>query len=175
MIANPVGIDKPIQELQQLFINNLWTNVQDEKKRFYARIFRNNKKGIVRPEAFTEIRNCYEEVTHEDSLSVLSWFDVAPATDTYNLGQTNHNVGIVFIVNLKHLYPGLSHRAVEESHLAVQKVVNMQKRDFLITGLTTGLEAYGDFNTDNLKHPDMQPWHVFRINCNVSYLLNCEL
>ena len=31
----------------------------------------------------------------------------------------------------------------------------------------------GDFDTTNLKAYNMQPWHVFRVNCNVIYNIKC--
>lgn len=173
MIINPKGIDLPIQEMQILFQNNLWLNIESNKKRFYHRVFRNMKNDTIRPEVFEEIDNNYKEVICNKRLSSLSWFDVESKTDTYNLGQMTHNVGVVFIVNLYDLFPNLSHRAVEESHLAVQKILLKRPNEFQITDIITGIEAYGDFDIENLKNPDMQPWHVFRFNCNVKYSLNC--
>ena len=34
MIVNPVGIDAPIQYIQQIFIDELWLNLDDSKKQF---------------------------------------------------------------------------------------------------------------------------------------------
>lgn len=172
MIDNPKGIDRPIQEMQQLFIDKLWTNIDASKKEFNHRVFRNVRNGDLIPEVY-DGSNEYKEVKFNDNLDVLSWFDVDDSTNSINGEQVNQNVGVFFAVNLKKLYPLLSHRAVEESHVAVRKVLKLRSSEFEITGLVTGLAAYGDFNTDNLKHPDMQPWHVFRFNCNVSFTLNC--
>lgn len=171
MIVNPKGIDRPIQEMQQLFINNLWTNV--ENKQFYHRVFRNEKKGVVRPEVFSEIRNNYEEVIFDKRLNVLSWFDVADTTNSVDGEQVTQDVGVFFAVNLKKLYPNLAHRAVEETHRDVRNVILERPTSWKIEAISTGRSAYGDFEAE-LKGLDMQPWHVFRFNCNVSYTLNCK-
>jgi hypothetical protein len=171
MIANPKGIDRPIQEMQQLFINNLWTSITD--KQYYHRVFRNeNKSGNLTPQVFIDNTNDYRDVIFNDSLSALSWFDVAPETTSADAEQYTQGVGVFFAVNLKKLYPTLSHRAVEESHAEVRRILMLRASEFKIEGISTGEAAYGDFQSV-LNGLDMQPWHVFRFNCNVSFTLNC--
>lgn len=172
MIVNPVGIDKPIQEMQQLFIANLWTDVPDDKKQFNHRVFRNeDRNGNLIPEIYLN-NGEYQEVKFNDNLDVLSWFDVADTTTSYQLGQINQIVGVFFAVNLESIHSTLTHRAVEETHLDVQQIL-LKRTEFEITEIITGQEAYGDFNVENLKFPNKQPWHVFKFNCNVKYSLNC--
>jgi len=174
MIQDPKGIDLPIQEMQCLFDDNLWHHVGTDKKRFYHRVFKNPKDGIIRPEVFTEIGNNYKEVKFDKRLTVLSWFDVSETQDNYIPGQNEKEVGIFFAVNLTELYPTLSHRAVEESHIDVAKVVLMHPSFIMPFNSIVERElAYGDFDTSNLKGYNMQPWHVFRINCNVIYNVKC--
>ena len=173
MITNPVGIDAPIQDMQQLFIDELWTSISDDKKQYHHRVFNNPKDGKNRPEVLKDGTVKYDEVKFNNRLSVLSWFDVSDSTDSYNLGQINQDVGVFFAVNLNDVYPSLSHRSVEEVHLDAQKILLKRSGEFEITGITTGAEAYGNFSTENLKAFNMQPWHVFRFDCNVKYSLNC--
>lgn len=173
MITNPKGIDLPIQEMQQLFEANLWTDIPANKKEFNHRAWRNLRNGFLIPEVQIDDTSEYREVKFQDNLTVLSWFDVSPSTDSMDGEQVIQEVGIFFAVNLEELYPSLSHRAVEESHADVRKVLKKRSSEFNVLGITTGIEAYGDFDTANLKHPDMQPFHVFKYNCNVSFTLNC--
>ncbi len=173
MIDKPKGVSRPIQEMQQLFVDNLWTDISYSKKVFNQRVFKNeDKHGNVIPEVLIESTNDYKDVRFDDRLSVLGWFDVSDDTNTYEVGQITQNVGVFFAVNLKELYPEFSHRAVDESHLAVQNEL-LKRPEFEITGISTGKSAYGDFNIDDLKKYNRQPWHVFRFECNVSYTLNC--
>jgi hypothetical protein len=175
MIQNPVGIDYPIQEMQCLFMDKLWEGVSNDKKRFYHRVFKNPKDGIIRPEVFTEIGNNYKEVKFDKRLTVLSWFDVAETAEDYKIGQNSKSVGIFFAVNLSELYPNLSHRAVEESHADAIRVVQKLQRHFKRPYDILERElAYGDFDTSNLKGYNMHPWHVFRINCECTYTLKCK-
>lgn len=171
MIVNPKGIDLPIQEMQQLFEAGLWADIDASRKQFNHRVFRNIKDGELIPEIYTDT-NEYQEVLFDDYLSALCWFDVSDTTDSYELGQINQNVGVFFAVNLSDLYPTLSHRAVEEAHLSVQKIILKRAAEWEITGISTGLAAYGDFATDSLKFQNMQPWHTFRFDCNLRFFLN---
>jgi len=173
MIAKPIGIDLPIQQMQQLFINNLWPTIDTQDKMFYQRVFRNERNGNLYPEVLIEGTNDYQEVEFDDRLSALCWFDVANETNSYDLGQINQNVGIFFAVNLSVLYPTLSHRAIEEAHLDVQKIITKRIGEWNIQGIITNMDAYGDFSTDRLMPSNMQPWHVFRFDCNLKYSLNC--
>lgn len=173
MIVNPVGIDKPIQELQILFQNKLWLNVIDSKKQFNHRVFRNEHKGEVFPEVFIDSTNDYRRVLFNDKLTVLSWFDVSEIQSDYVPGQNIKEVGIFFAVNLKELYPTLAHRAIEESHIDVTKIIQMHPNFIMpFNEILEAPRAYGDFD-NNLRGYDQQPWHVFRINCNVIYNVKC--
>jgi hypothetical protein len=173
MIDTPKGIDRPIQEMQQLFVDNLWTDIDISKKSFNHRVFKNkDRNGNDIPQIYKGNRE-YRNVSFNDRVDVLSWFDVSDNTNSYNLGQVTQDVGVFFAVKLDKLYTSLAHRAIEESHLDVQKILLKRPKEFEITGITTGAAAYGDFSTENLKTFNMQPWHVFRFNCNVSFTLNC--
>ena len=165
MIENPKGIDYPIQELQQLFIDELWTVANCD---YFHRVFRNTRDGKLIPEVFIG-GNSYNEVKFNDRKDVISWFDVSDETNSYDGGQVSQNVGVFFAVNVKKLYPTLTHRAVEEAHGDVLNLL----RGYDISGIVTGERAYGDYDISNLKNYNMQPWHVFRINIVLNYGINC--
>lgn len=168
MITNPVGIDYPIQELQQLFIDELWPDIAADKKEFNHRVFKNERKDLIIPEVFVKDRE-YREVKFNDKLTVLSWFDVADNTNSFDAGQINQNVGIFFAVNLKELYSILDHRSIEEAHRDVLKLLDYSN----VIDIINGAGAYGDFDISNLKKYNMQPWHVFRINYLIEFNVNC--
>lgn len=172
MIINPKGIDRPIQEMQQLFAAHLWGSLSPSKKGYYHRVFANGRRGEAIPEIYTG-NGEYNEVLFDDMLSAQLWFDVADSTESLANGQIVQGCGIVVIVNLKDIYPTLAHRAEEESHLSVQKVLSRMPREFELIGITTGLNAFGQYNTDKLKYPNMHPWHVFRFDCKIHYSLTC--
>ncbi len=170
MITNPVGIDRPIQEMQQLFIANLWTGFNCQ---FNHRVFGNyNEKKLI-PFILVDGTDRYVEVLFNDRVDALGWFDVSDRTKSIDGTQVSQDVGIFFAVNLKKVYPLLAHRAVEEAHKDALMQIKKRPIKFEILGLETGEAAYGDFDTDNLIKYNMQPWHVFRYNCNVKYSFNC--
>ena len=171
MIDNPIGIDAPIQELQELFIDELWTDIAADKKQFNHRVFRNlDRNGNLIPEIIVSGSNEYEEVKFNDSLTALSWFDVSDTPTSFDGGQSTREVGIFFAVNLTEIYPNLDHRAVEEVHRDVLELLDSSN----VQGdAITGEAAYGDFSVDNLKRYNMQPWHVFRIPYLMQYTIDC--
>lgn len=172
MINKPIGLDFKLQEMQKLFIANLWLDIPEGKKSFNHRVFKNRRDGLLIPEIYTNKGN-YQEVLFDDRLTALSWFDVADSTTSYDYGSIIQEVGIFFVVNLEKLHVGLTHRTIEEAHLAVQKVLLKRPMEFMIESIVTGERAYGDFPLNKLKYPDMQPWHAFRFNCSVTYQLSC--
>jgi hypothetical protein len=173
MIINPIGIDKPIQDMQTLLSQGLWPDIPVDNRAFYHRVFRNFRNGLLVPEVYVGDGE-YQEVLFDDYISVLSWFDVSDETESYDGGQVVQSVGVFFAVNLDDLYPSLSHRAVEEAHNDVRKILGSRPTTYDITGLTTGAAAYGDFDSAAVKFPNMQPWHIFRFNTNISFLMTCK-
>jgi hypothetical protein len=170
MITKPQGLDRPLQDMQNHFIKSLWPNVLAVKKSFNHRVFVKNS-AVLKPEIFDG--KDYKDVRFDDSLTALSWFDVSNQTNTFSNSTGVNEVGIVFIVNLEKLYPQLSHRAVEEVHYDVIKIINKMPREFKINSIVSGLDAYGDYDITQLKGANIQPFHVFRINCDVLFTLNC--
>lgn len=173
MIEKPVGIDYELQEMQKMFIASLWPDISTAKKQFNHRVFSNIRDGEKVPEIYVK-NGEYQEVLFDDRLSALSWFDVSDTAETYDRTCYNQVVGLFFLVNLNNLYPTMAHRAVEEAHLAVQKIIMKRPTSFRITSLITGESAYGDYDTSKLRFPNMQPWHVFKFVCTVNYELNCQ-
>jgi hypothetical protein len=172
MITNPKGIDLPIQQMQNLFVKHLWPSINATKKGYYHRVFRNNRRGEQIPEIYVG-NGEYKDVLFDDFLSAQIWFDVAERTDSLSSGQIVRDCGVVVIVNLNEIYPSLTHRCEEEVHFDVMRVLNRMPKVFEQTGITTGMAAFGNFNTTPLKHADMNPWHVFRFDCKIHYSLNC--
>lgn len=170
MIDNPIGIDRPIQIMQQLFVANLWTSFTCS---FNHRVFRNEKDGKLIPELLIDSTKEYKEVLFDDRYDVLSWFDVSDRSNSVDGTQLSQEVGIFFAVNLKKLYPTLAHRAVEEAHRDALMQIKKRPIVFEVISLETGEAAYGRFSTDNLTKYNMQPYHTFRYNCNVKYSFNC--
>lgn len=170
---NLTGVDVPISGLRSSFASMLWKDVSD--KIYYSRVFRNpDKNGNTIGEVFIGDKE-YEEVHFDDRYNVNSFFDVDPEiTDVNPILQTKRNVGIVFAVRVDKIYPDLTYRAVEELYRDVLLVINNTHSMEVITDtIVTGLDAYGDLYTGNLKAYDMHPWHVFRVNTEMIVQYDC--
>lgn len=170
MIANPQGIDLPIQQLQQLFISRLWTEFNCQ---FNHRTYKTYENDRLVPKVLIEGSDRYTDVTFDNKLDALCWFDVGGETDNIDGEFITEQVGIFFAVNLSKIYPTLAHRAEEEAHSDVLKMINRKKRSFKVVKLIKDEKAFGAYYIDELKAYNMQPWHTFRFNCNVNYSYNC--
>jgi len=162
------GIDIQIERLQDRFKDKLWTSVSSTNKDYFGRIYRNERDGDVIPQRFVS-GNDYKDVLLNDKKAVTCFFDVQPE-ESYEF-QFNANVWILFAVNLKTLYPSITDRATEYVH---EDVVREIKKigGWNVTGLVRGLPAFADYSLVK-DSDDMQPFYLFRINCEVKYPLNC--
>jgi hypothetical protein len=167
------GIDRPINVLLNSFNQRLWPAV--DKKKFYGRVFRNNKKGVVIPEVLIEGTKEYEEVMFDSGLNALCFFDAVGNVN--NLSEVpTQEVRVVFSVNLKAIYPLLDHRATEEAHKdVIAQIKRFGVTSYQLDRIETGLNAYGDLSTDKLKSYNMQPFYAFAIVMNVPFSYECQI
>ena len=75
--------------------------------------------------------------------------------------------------NIPSIYPSLGYRATEEIYRDVLTVARRHSGLITVDSMDTGLEAYGDLFTDNLKSFDMQPYHTFGLNMTMFVNYNC--
>lgn len=168
-IDKPIGIDKPIQDLQ----NYLYKKLNWSKVEMFGRVYKNEVESGVSPQVY--IGNCqYLKDVYLDSKNNAHIFFVTEnehkkANDSVRF---TNEVKIVFMVNLNNLFPNIKHRADTEAQEHAYKQVK-QMRLFDITGIETGLDTVlKGFNTKTIKKGDLQPWHVFAIVTNLTYQIN---
>lgn len=160
--TGPVGIDIPIQRLQKLIYSGLgWT-----KHECYGRIYLIERDGNMYPEYFASGIEHKELLFDDMDTNALSFF-YEDATRSYSDDIYTTGVNLVFLVNLKSLYPTIEHRADEEVHNAVGDILRKEgfwRQIGLITGLNNALS---DFNIEQIKTSDMQPKHIFRFQLEI--------
>lgn len=168
-IENPEGIDVSIQRIQNyLFKNLLWSDID-----VYGRVFANpsKTKGMTL-EAYIS-KNEYKDVFTNDKNAATIFF-IEDNKHTTNEGvRFTNNIQIVFIVNLKKVFPNILHRADME---AEKKAIELLRGrpNFSMTDLQKGIsEVFKGFNTDQIKLSDMHPYHVFSINGDLTYQISC--
>ena len=71
------------------------------------------------------------------------------------------------------MYPSITHRADEEAHNDIA-VLLQDFAEFDIVGITKGMRnVYSDIGYGVGKFEDMQPFHVFKVDIDISYNQNC--
>lgn len=168
-IENPKGIDNAIQKIQShLFSKLSWSEIDA-----YGRVFENpsKDKGLTL-EAYVS-KNEYKDVFTNDS-KTATFFFIEDNRHTTNEGiQFKNKIKVVFIINLKKAYPNLIHRADMEAEIEAVELLRT-RANFSMTEIEKGIgEVFKGFNTDRIKLSDMQPYHIFSINGDLTYQISC--
>lgn len=171
---NAVGIDVVINDIQIAVSKSLqWVNYNA-----YHRIYKNETRTGTIPEFYRDITQAtvgeYEEVYLNDNLDASSFIykeDNIPAIDAGRMFGTV--LSMVFQVNLAKVEGVKDTRNDEEVHrLAIEAIngIKYGKVSNIITGISN---VYSEFDTTQIKWDDMQPFHCFRIDIDVSYQYKC--
>jgi len=172
ILTDPIGIDAKIQTMQILLYDKLdWANIE-----MYGRVFKNKVDGKVIAQGYGENANGdYKKDVYLDDTKNASIFFVAADNQTTTNGvQFTNEVKIVFMLNLKVLYPDINHRADTEAQNTAYDLVHSRKA-FRIKRIETGLENVlngFDVSLKSLIRSDLQPIHVFGIVADVNYKMN---
>ena len=166
------GLDKYISDQLNVFNAKLWPALASAKKGYYGRAYK-HLKNDVRLAFVYDKDNEYQDVTFNDNLSASLFFDIGD-NENGNYPNFTAEVSIVVMVNLYDIYPTAVYRAIEDVHNDVLSLIK-KCGVFKITGVTTGENVFGNIDTTLLKQYDMQPFHVFRVNCQaIGYNKNCN-
>jgi hypothetical protein len=161
------GIDILIEDIRGVFQNQLFTANETQ---YFGKVYSNVKtldtgEQQTIAEIFDEVTQDYREVQFNDALHASCFFVAGQNIEGLGLdNQLTRDLSIVFIVNLDALFND-SKRDVERVY---STVLNLLKDEFSIDyeleSLVSGVEAYGGFDVERLKHTDIHPYHVFRVN-----------
>ena len=156
--ANPVGIDKPIQMLQE----SLYTKLTDAFScdvTSYGRAYVDNKNGSVKPLAYVETD--YKELLTDDRINSLHFFfiedDTADVVSRTCMSDTE--VDIIFIIDdLTKVRGDITHYADEEIKEQIKSFV---KSWYKIISVTKGEKALDGFDISQLQF--IFPYFVFKL------------
>lgn len=173
---NPVGIDKPIDIIQNALFDGLVTNGSFVDYTVYPRVYINESKNGIKPENYTS-KNEYKDVFVDDGHALSSFVIVDPTRDSTTTTNFTPNISIIFQARLDKLITGITHRPDEEFNNQVAVILNrLRSRGIILEGLVTGLEnVYAEFDTTSVKWDDMNPFYVVRFNLTVSNSYDCAL
>jgi len=169
---NISGIDRPIKLIQDALFKGL--NLSDVD--FYGRVeksFSKDLNGFV-AEVYTQ-GNERKEVYYNDMKAKGGnvFFITSENSNAGRVsGEFENDVNIVFMINLKKVFPDASNRMDTELQ---SKVVTLLKRIGYadISGVSTGVETVlNGFAIDYIKQLNQQPFHTFSVNVKVKFNYN---
>jgi hypothetical protein len=135
--VNPVGIDVPIQKLQQTLFDKLldmWSLDVDDYKS-YGRCYRNSKEDGYVPEMFVSEGKQYQDLFLDDNHVVTSFFgcEKIPLQNE----SFRADVHLIFAVNLTKVGINVTHRADEEVRMDVYRLL-LKYPEFVVNEIVIG-------------------------------------
>lgn len=168
-IDNPVAEYNRVQKMQKALAKKVtWL------EKAFGIAYREQNRGLegFRPELYLG-NNEYIEVFPDDSITGMCFFDVEDLIS--RTGDADRNfvatINIIFFVNLGEAYPSLQHRADAEARQEVINVLRKYDYGFSINNIVKGVDNVYDRYSWTKPHAkiDKQPFHVFAIECDVTY------
>jgi len=157
--TNPVGIDKPLQRLQE----SLHTKLIDAFNcdiNAYGRAYINNENGSVKPLAYLT-NGEHRELLTDDSIKGLHFFFVED-DNSQGVSRTcmsDTEVDIIFIIDdLTKVRSDITHYADEEIKEQIKSFV---KSWYKIISVTKGEKALDGFDISKLHF--IYPYFVFKL------------
>lgn len=170
----PIGIDIPVDKIQRALYTDLVTNGPWLSYESYHRAYENDHEEGIRPEVFTT-NNDYKEVFMDDAFNVTSFFIVDQDRLINNGEEFRSDISIIFQVQLDKLLPLVLHRADEEFNNQVSNVLSNLGYGYELLGMEQGIDnVFAEFDQDQIKYEDLQPYYVVRFNLSVPYSYDCS-
>lgn len=164
------GIDIHIQKLQQELypqILGLWP-VNDGNFNLYGRAYRNQKDSGYVPEVYNGSGE-YQDSYFNDTLKGSAFFGLGEIGKATKEGDITAMVYLIFMVNINAVKPGTT-RNDEEVRIDMARICLQRVYGFFLSGIVTGIDqVFKEYNIKSIKFRDMQPWHCFRLNFNITY------
>jgi len=170
ILSNTNGIDCAIQDMQVNIYDALLVHDSINSVEGFGRVYRNQTKDGIIPEYYVgngDYREVYLNNTWDVSFSFIPG-DNHTTTDgiVYNVP-----VKIVFWFNLDKI--DTTNRADAEAQRIVSQIIKYELTNtYLATGIETGINnIFSGFKVDQILFDNMQPYHVFSFNMDLSYYL----
>lgn len=170
-VQNPKGIDKPIQRLQNHLYSTLGWTVN-----MYGRVYKTQTENGLIPQPYKGNGEYLKDAFFVDkgnNDANIFFIDADRHVTKDNINFTSE-VKIVFMVNLKELYPTSTNRADEDCHEHVYNIIR-QRSSFKFLRLEKTIKTvFRDFSQDTIQKLDTQPYHTFAMVGTINYnFINC--
>lgn len=166
---NTKGIDVEIQQIQTFLFENLcWGEINA-----FGRVFKNrvkSGKGLV-AEAYIG-NGEYIDVLTNDKVNALFFFVDKDEHDSKEGFLFKTKINIVVIANIRKIFNNSNYR--EDNQCEDSIISLLQKQGIQILKIKKGLKAsLNEFNYDNISLSNMEPYHCFSLEFEMSYNLEC--
>jgi hypothetical protein len=159
---NPKGIDYEIQRIQNYLYDNLGFDSMEAFGRCY-KVLDNDQRVI--PAHFKQGKD-YKGLLTDLKSNLKFFFMENPKTETSGYSFTD--VDLIFLVNLKKVYPESDYRNDEEFRITVYEKLR-RKLGFGDIDTIKGIDALSGFDHNLI---DMQPYHFIKFQFELKYILN---
>lgn len=169
--TSPVALDKDIARFQSYMYTKLGFADWDSRDRANGVTYKN---GII-PEHFIVDGEYSGDLFHNDDVVVNSFFYASPIRTTEG-AYTVVDVAWIFSLNLKELFPTITHYSDEEfSNKVLFEAMRYSGYDmFKFDGMVAEVDnVYREFIRENITFTDMSEKHVRRFNFRVKYSPDC--
>lgn len=156
------GIDIPIDALIAQLTADLWT---DKNRQFYGRVFRNQVDGKIQPLYY--VGEDALDPLKDDRKDAQCFIDVIPTRKMF-ADVVEAECRIIFMVNLKVLYPGISRTEAIEQVLT-DVMPELMASEFEIIQSISGHNALDDYIWKEDTSTDIGLDHVFRFDLKLTY------
>ncbi|MFW6371420.1 MAG: hypothetical protein ACOC10_09475, partial [Bacteroidota bacterium] len=139
----------------------------------YGRVYMEpDSNNNVRPLAYIGT-NEYKDVLFNDQRNIIFFYETS--TRSFQTSRYQSVINAVFMLDLLKCYPAITHRADEEAHSDVSKLLE-KGGDLVIQNLVTRQSnVLSDFSIPETIILDTHPRHLFRVEMlvNYKYLKSC--
>lgn len=173
--TSPIGVDKPIDVIQQALFDGLVTNGEFTDYQSYHRVYINDSEEGIKAERYISKRE-YNDVFMDDKFALSSFFIVSSKRPAINDGQAvTSSISIIFQAQLDKLISKVSHRADEELNNEIAVILNdLESKGFEFKNMVTGIKnVYAEFDRTGIRYTDMEPFYVVRFDIDVHTDYEC--
>ena len=162
---NAVGVDAEINKCMNAI--NEWLNVDsDWGIDIFHKVYRERQQDLFVPHAFVSGKE-YREIFINDKAVGEVGFYLENTRDTADTVHPNVDCEVIFSINLDKIDKGSLQREDERAMMMAFEAVSSYEE---ITQVKTELRnVFAEFDTDRIKHRDMQPFFNFSFTININY------
>ena len=163
---NAIGVDAEINSCMKK-INRYLNTEANWGIDIYHKIYRERKQDRFAPFAFRSDGD-YKERFLNDKVPGEVGFYLSNIRETGPETHSNVDCDVIFSINLDKIDGGSLQREDERAIMMAFEAVSAYTKD--VTAIKTELRrVFSEFDTDRIKHRDMQPFLNFSFTININY------